>query len=316
MNKKRKVGESSTIKKLEDEISSDSDQEIDSFKRSKLDEPNEQDEIEETAQERKLRLAKKYLEEIERTEKERLESKPDVHVIDGEVVSERPPIPEKQCFEFLGPDLGSIICLKNAHRLSVTVVAMSGDDKFLISGSKEGKLIKYCLETFKKLIVVKERRKVEDEEEFAGHTSCVLTIAISSDSTKAASSDESKLIKIWDPNDMQLLQTLKGHRALVTGLSFRINHHTLYSCSKDKTVKLWDVDELGYMETLFGHQNAITCIDSMYKDRAITAGGMDSSIRIWKIVEESQLLFNANGPSIDCVKYLDEQHFISGADDG
>ena len=70
------------------------------------------------------------------------------------------------------------------------------------------------------------------------------------------------------------------------------------------------------METLFGHQNAVTSIDSMYKDRAITAGGMDSSIRIWKIVEESQLLFYAHGPSIDCVRYLDEQHFVSGADDG
>lgn len=279
-------------------------------------EPNEEDEIEETAQERKLRLAKKYLEEIERAEKERVESRPDVRVIDGEVVTERPPAPETLCFEFLGPDIDSIVHLKNAHRLSVTVVAVSSDDTFLISGSKEGRMIKYCFKTHKKLNVIKEGKTGVDEEQFPGHTSCILAIAITSDSSRVASSDESKFIKVWDPDGMQLLQTLKGHRAQVTGLSFRINHHTLYSCSKDKTVKLWDVDELGYMETLFGHQNAITCIDSMYKDRAITAGGMDSSIRIWKIVEESQLLFQGNGASIDCVKYLDEQHFVSGSDDG
>lgn len=256
------------------------------------------------------------MEEIERAEKERLESKQDVRVIDGEVVTERPPAPVKLCFEFLGPDLDAVVSLKNAHRLSITCVAVSSDDKFIISGSKEGRLVKYCFQTFKKLNVVKEGKKGIDDEEFPGHISSVLAIAVTSDSTKVASSDESKFIKVWDPDAMQLLQTLKGHRAPVTGLSFRINHHTLYSCSRDKTVKLWDVDELGYMETLFGHQNAVTCIDSMYKDRAITAGGMDSSIRIWKIVEESQLLFQLRGPSIDCVKYIDEQHFISGADDG
>ena len=106
----------------------------------------------------------------------------------------------------------------------------------MISGGKEGRLIKYCFETRKKLNVVKEGKKGVDEEQFSGHTSCILAIAISSDSSKAATSDESKFIKVWDPDGMQLLETLKGHRAPVTGLSFRINHHTLYSCSRDKTL--------------------------------------------------------------------------------
>lgn len=260
MKKRKVVGSSGGSKKQDDEISSDSDQEIDPVKRSRLNDQHDEDEVEETAQERKLRLAKKYLEEIERAEKERLESKPDVRVIDGEVVTERVVVPEKLSFDFLGPDLDSIVCLKNAHRLSVTVVAVSSDDKFIVSGSKEGRLIKYCFETRRKLNVVKEGKRGVDEEKFAGHTSCILAIGISSDSTKVASSDESTFIKIWDPEGMELLQTLKGHRAPVTGLSFRINHHTLYSCSRDKTIKLWDVDELGYIETLFGHQDPVTCI--------------------------------------------------------
>jgi len=40
------------------------------------------------------------------------------------------------------------------------------------------------------------------------------------------------------------------------------------------------------------------------------------TIRIWKIIEESQLVFQGSGHSLDCVKLLDEQHFISGGDDG
>lgn len=54
----------------------------------------------------------------------------------------------------------------------------------------------------------------------------------------------------------------------------------------------------------------------MARERAVTAGGRDTSLRVWKIVEESQLVFNGHRGSIDCVRLLDEQHFLSGGDDG
>lgn len=68
----------------------------------------------------------------------------------------------------------------------------------------------------------------------------------------------------------------------------------------------------------FGHQDAITSIDALSRERAITSGGYDGTIRIWKIVEESQLIFNANnaGNSIDAVKLINEENFFSGGDDG
>lgn len=85
-----------------------------------------------------------------------------------------------------------------------------------------------------------------------------------------------------------------------------------------------------FVETLFGHQDRITAIDSGLRERAITAGGRDGSVRIWKIIEESQLVFNAPSVSsggasgsgstatgsVDSVKLLDEEHFVTGGDDG
>lgn len=56
-------------------------------------------------------------------------------------------------------------------------------------------------------------------------------------------------------------------------------------------------------------------IDSLTRERAITAGGSDNTLRIWKIPEESQLIFNGNG-SIDCVKMITEDNFITGGDAG
>ena len=61
----------------------------------------------------------------------------------------------------------------------------------------------------------------------------------------------------------------------------------------------------------------VTSIDALSRERAISAGGRDNSIRVWKIVEESQLVYNStpNG-STDVVKLVNEENFISAAEDG
>lgn len=71
-----------------------------------------------------------------------------------------------------------------------------------------------------------------------------------------------------------------------------------------------------YVETLYGHQDGITAIDALTRERAVTSGGLDSSIRIWKIPEESQLIYNGHSGSIDVVRLINEENFISGGDDG
>lgn len=147
-------------------------------------------------------------------------------------------------------------------------------------------------------------------------TGGITSIAISSDSKFLATSDNSNDIQIWDPHTLKHVHTFRGHKGCVIGLVFRKSTHDLYSASKDRSVKIWSLDEMAYVETLFGHQSPITAIDALTRERAITAGGRDTSIRIWKIVEESQLIFNGSQGSLDEVKLLDEEHFVSGSDNG
>lgn len=67
----------------------------------------------------------------------------------------------------------------------------------------------------------------------------------------------------------------------------------------------------------FGHQNPITSVDSLYKERALTSGGSDGTLRVWKIVDESQLVYSVYNPgSVDCVKYINEEIFLSCSDNG
>lgn len=140
-------------------------------------------------------------------------------------------------------------------------------------------------------------------------------MAISDDTKFLAVGDQSNDIQIWNPNTLDHIHTFKSHRNSVTSLVFRKGSNQLFSCSKDRSVKNWSLDEMSYLETLFGHQDIITSIDALTRERAVTAGGSDSTLRIWKIAEESQLIFNGNG-SIDCVKLISEDNFISGGDTG
>jgi len=71
-----------------------------------------------------------------------------------------------------------------------------------------------------------------------------------------------------------------------------------------------------FLNNRLGHQDAITSIDALTRERAITSGGRDTSVRIWKIPEESQLVFNGHQGSIDCVRFINEEHFVSCGDDG
>ncbi|KAK4815051.1 hypothetical protein QYF61_015335, partial [Mycteria americana] len=171
------------------------------------------------------------------------------------------------------------------------------------------------VESGKRLCVVPGGKK-GTEEQHMGHASHVLCMAISSDGKYLATGDRNKLIMIWDADTCKRLHIFTGHRDAVSGLSFRKGTHQLYSASHDRCVKVWNVAENAYVETLFGHQDVITGLDSLSRECCVTAGGRDGTVRLWKIPEESQLVFYGHQGSIDCIQLINEEHMVSGADDG
>lgn len=270
----------------------------------------------ETPEQKKLRLAKKYLEEIEREEAKRAELKE----VDEDAIGKRlqrdyleqkGKLRVEVADTYVAPTLDDARLIRaKEHRLTLTCVCVSSDGSFAFTGSKCGTVIKWGL---------KEKRKLgsltyKTHSKFINGS--VSALALSTDSKYLGTSDESKDVQIWDPSTLKHIHTFSGHKDKITGLVFRRNTHELYSASKDRSIKIWSLDEMAYVETLFGHQSSITSIDALTRERAISAGGRDASVRIWKIVEESQLIFNGPEGSLDEVKLLDEEHFVSGSDNG
>ncbi|KAF5308955.1 hypothetical protein FQR65_LT00037 [Abscondita terminalis] len=327
-NKKEHQEKTKRFKKetIEEITSSEEEEESEELLNNQTKESSSEDENE-TAQEKKLRLAKIYLEEIAREESARLEDKDfDRAQANGALISERLKLDYlKQsgklkvsvAHEYTAVDVDNINILKaKEHNNLITCICLSSNGSYLFSGSKNGCIIKCKATATKQKIGCIRSKKKSDLKEITGHTKEILSLALSSDDKFLAVGDGSKVIQIWDPIDLKHKGSLNGHRDSVTGVTFRRDTHTLYSCSNDRSIKVWTLDEMSYVETLFGHQDKITSIDCLAKERAITSGGRDTSIRIWKIVEESQLIYNGHSGSIDVVRLINEEHFVSGGDDG
>ncbi|KAF3829090.1 hypothetical protein GH733_003354 [Mirounga leonina] len=202
-----------------------------------------------------------------------------------------------------------------AKELSITCVVITPDDTAIFSAAKDCSIIKWSVESGRKLHVI-PRAKKGAEGQPPGHSSPILCMAISSDGKYLASGDRGKLILIWEAQSCWYLYTFTGHRDAVSGLAFRRGTHQLYSTSHDRSVKVWNVAENSYVETLFGHQDAVAALDALSRECCVTAGGRDGTVRVWKIPEESQLVFYGHQGSIDSIQLINEEHMVSGADDG
>ncbi|XP_029037796.1 U3 small nucleolar RNA-interacting protein 2 [Osmia bicornis bicornis] len=271
-----------------------------------------EEEEEETAQEKRIRLAKKYLEQIEEEERDRTEFEQGAVTkrLHEEYLEEKGRLRKTVASNYISH--GEPIILKcKEHKGSITCLCLSSNGNFLYSGSKDGGLVKWSLKDRTKLKVIKRKKKAQDG------IKCVQCMAISTDGKFLVVGDSGcKEIKVYSGDTLDHIKNLQGHRGSVTGLVFRKGTHTLYSASEDRSVKVWNLDDMAYVESLFGHQSSITSIDALARERAITSGGFDGTVRIWKIIEESQLIFNGHGGSIDCVKLINEENFFSCGDDG
>lgn len=304
-------------KKYNEEISSDS--ETDSAAVPKRKQLSEDYEYDETPQEKKLRLAKKYLEQLKEEEDKKADDEAfETDLVAGrlqeEVLEQKGKLQRLVAKDLTQPDASEIRLLRG-HKLPITCLVISPDDKSIFSAAKDCSIIKWDIENGKKLHTIKGVRK-GTEDQPVGHTAHILCMAISSDGKYLATGDMNKLIMIWEAETCKHLYKFTGHKGPVSGLSFRRGTHDLYSASHDRSVKVWNVDENAYVETLFGHQDVITGLDSLSRECCVTAGGRDGTVRVWKIAEESQLVFHGHEGSIDCVQLINEEHMITGADDG
>ncbi|KAI5301089.1 pre-rRNA processing protein [Ascosphaera pollenicola] len=338
-----------------DASDSESDEDIESDVVSSAEEESGSESEDETAADRRLRLAERYLDNV----KEEVEDHGfDAAEIDRDLIAERL---KEDVDEFKGRVFRQIAdqlsfstpahSFFRADTHSTTSVAVHSP--YVYTVSKDKTLIKWELATptdasespdpantkskrpeRRKPRKIKFTRGLQLTEggEKHGHTGSILSVAVSPSGQFVATGGSDKRIIIWDAESLVPLKTFSQHRDAVSSLAFTrsipsmSSGEQLFSASFDRTIKTWSLSPgaHAYVETLFGHQDHVVSVDSMAIDQCVSVGARDRTARLWKVVDETQLIFRGGAHknvstaegSIDCVAVVPPTHFVTGSDNG
>ncbi|KAF1360143.1 WD40 repeat-like protein [Lizonia empirigonia] len=152
--------------------------------------------------------------------------------------------------------------------------------------------------TPKKLFWRKGDKNKKDDRDFLGHTGEIVSIAVSDSGKYLATGDKHARLIIWDAETLTPRKLFTRHRDAVLSLSFRRGTDQLFSGGADRAVIVWSAPESAYIETLVGHQDAVIGIAGgveMNQETCVSVGARDRTARLWKVVEENQLVFHGGG---------------------
>ncbi|KAJ1690479.1 hypothetical protein LUZ63_014634 [Rhynchospora breviuscula] len=296
------------------------------------------EEVEETADEKRVRLATEHLEriraiakKIEEEEEEEgegddgRERKRDslvAEILQKDQLEESGRVRRLLSSRVVEPQPEDQFQVLIKHLQPVTAVCLSEDESRGFSASKDGLIMHWDVETGKKekylwpseevLISHYAKAREKPSEKRSKH---VLALAVSNDGRYLASGGLDRHVHLWDVRSREHIQAFHGHRGPVSCLTFRQGTSQLFSGSFDRTIKLWNADDRTHIDNLFGHQSEILTIDCLRKERLLTAA-RDRTMRLWKVPEESQLIFRAPAASLECSCFINDSEFMSGSDDG
>ena len=195
----------------------------------------------------------------------------------------------------------------------VNTVAFSPDSKILASGSEDGNLYLWDVETGRKLKTLTEDAKnifsvafSSDRKTLAsgnagntirlwdiatgeklktliGHTNWVFSVAFSPDGQTLASGSWDHTIRLWDTATGQQMKVLTGHTLTVWSVAFSPDGLTLASGSQDKTIRLWNIATGAHIATLTGHTAPVKSVAFSSDGVTLASGSMDSTVRLWDL---------------------------------
>jgi ribosomal RNA-processing protein 9 len=152
--------------------------------------------------------------------------------------------------------------------------------------------------TPKRLLWRKGNKNKKGDRAFLGHTGEIVSIAISDSGKYLATGDMHARLIIWDTDTLTPRHLFTRHRDAVLSLSFRRGTEQLFSGGADRAVIVWSAPESAYIETLVGHQDAVVGVAGgleLNQETCVSVGARDRTARLWRVVEENQLVFHGGG---------------------
>uniref|UniRef100_A0A1J3G4R4 U3 small nucleolar RNA-interacting protein 2 n=2 Tax=Noccaea caerulescens TaxID=107243 RepID=A0A1J3G4R4_NOCCA len=208
------------------------------------------------------------------------------------------------------------------HRRPVVAVALSDDDSRGFSASKDGTILHWDVSSGKTDSykwpsdeILKSHGMKVREPRNKKHSRETLALAVSSDGRYLATGGVDRHVHIWDVRTREHVQAFPGHRSTVSCLCFRHGTSELYSGSFDRSIKVWNVEDNAFVQDFFGHQAEIVAIDALRKERTLSVG-RDRTMLLTKVPETSRMVYRAPASSLESCCFISDDEYLSGSDNG
>ncbi|OCF33789.1 ribosomal RNA-processing protein 9 [Kwoniella heveanensis BCC8398] len=258
----------------------------------------------ETAAEKRVRLAKGYLAKVrDEVEAANADMDFDAAEIDRELIASRLQKDVAEASGRIHLYIASHLTSTTTRFLSVpshvpTSIALT--PKYLFVSTKRGSIVRYATSSLKKIGKPFGQGRAAPGGMEDGHEGEVLSIAASEDGKWLVSGGRDKVIGVWDVSgdEPKWVRGLRGHKDAVTSVALpplnNTSHHIL-SASLSRHLALHSLATLSVIDTFFGHQDSIPSVSTLKPTLAVTAGSRDRTCRWWKVEEEVQLVFRGGG---------------------
>ena len=236
------------------------------------------------------------------------------------------------------------------HTHGVRCIAISPDGRYIASGSRA-----YDEETGQ--FGLGEIRLWDAStgtllRTLTGHTSFVLSLSFSPDSSQLLSGSYDRTVKQWDVSSGQVVRTLQGHQSGVSGVCFSPDGSRIASGSKslmvwntrsgdrlltidggnhslcfspdnkriagvtgDNRAKVWDATTGKEVFELRGHTKRVTCLAYSPTGKQLATGSYDKLLKVWDAATGQETAsFRAHGQFVGCVAFSpDGARIVSGS---
>lgn len=202
------------------------------------------------------------------------------------------------------------------HGRYISSIAISSDEKFILSGSMDYKMKLWDAASGKEIrdfgvigwITVvalspdgryalsgstsgnpAESLKLwdvvsgEEIRTFSGNTEYINDAVFSPDSQYVLSADNSKTIKLFNVSTGLPVKSFRGHSESIKSMAFSPDGKYIISGSDDKTVRLWDVSTGNEIKSFTGHTGCVESVSFSPDGRYILSGAGDKSLKLWDV---------------------------------
>ncbi|KAI5950736.1 RRP9 [Candida jiufengensis] len=309
----------------DEEISSDSDIEDDDILNNQPEGRQDEDlssdeEFEnETATDKRRRLAKQYLENLKNEEIQNEEF--DAQDLDDEILSRRLQIDVAETkghvYKFWGDKIAQQLDDNDNNHIKLITTRIGSKNltnmciyyPYLYTVSKDIEIIKWDISTTSKNINKKPTRIKHtkggpkffnlntSQQKLNHHWEQINCIAASPDGKYIVTGGSDSRLIIWSSENLVCLKVLET-RSSVNSITFKRNSDQLFAACSDLRIRTFSINQFTQLEVLYGHQDNITDISSLARETCVSVGSRDKTAMFWKVAEETRLTFRG-GDSIE-----------------